>query len=144
MYIYAPHIDAFLCYNRSKRKITFEKMEDAMSNEWENWDEEEDEHGTRRIFYLHRGKHKMYLCWAYWMSRTEDRRCVIVNYRPGCNSCFIRDNQLFFGRSSLESVVVPAVRETYFRCVKKTQTISVVLTDATHVEMMCILPHCLK
>ena len=144
MYIYAPHIDAFLCYNKSSHRITFEKMENAMVREWENWEQEEDEHGTKRILCMPRHDQKFYLSWTGMLIRRRRFNFLIPNSRPSCNYCYIHDDHLFFKGFKYITAVVPMVQTTFFDRLEDADGFAGEISDATRVEMICMLPHCLK
>ena len=146
MYIYAPHIDAYLCYNKIRNQIAFQKIDDAASTEWENWDEECTD-GVKRIVYHFSERKKMYL---YWTNIHCQLGCVpfFAQYTPILDmSCYILDNHLVFHCNDGLVAVVPSIDRpflVYFDETGSINNMSEYVSEKTRVEMLCMLPHHLK
>ena len=146
MYIYARDIDAYLCYNKSSHRISFQKLHDTVNSEWENWEETEDERGNKTIIYRFPDGNIKYL---YPAGTLDSNTCGFVLWERlylvfGDEYCCVRENRLVWRYRGSVNVVIPNNTEFHIRCFQENDCLPVKFTDATHVEMMCMLPHCLK
>ena len=150
MYIYAPHLDAYMCFHRSSHSVSFRKMDTILTCDvfgWEDWDEEDDDDRGKRIFYLCPRGNKYYLSWL-----PGTKNLVLYNYKiflyvclptPTTMLCCIDREHLVLRHRFCYSVAAPTVAEIPMITLDEgnwTEEEKI----SSRVEMFSMLPHSLK
>ena len=152
MYIYSPHLNMYLYINKTTGMVSWGKEETITTNAslgWENWEENEDGYGNKRLcyafpdgeYYFLTRLTDFYFCQYYGHNVIY----LFCTKTPGLDKhCFHEHGHLYFQS--------PGSRHFLCQIQGISEPFNVLVSDAlteeelnrARVEMFCELPHLLK
>ena len=152
MYIYFPHVDAYLCVERKLGWVFLQYAGDIVDSPhigWGNWEEEDDASGNKRIYHLFPDGLRMYLCLRPVLDASSDCHYFLssTKFPEGRIFCFHDRESLVMCHDGKKIYVMPCIRDglkLIHICIEMKQDWTAEETESVRVQMFCELPHQLK